>query len=127
MSDTIHITIAGNVTDTPELRVTSSGTSVTNFRVAATPRYQNPEGEWVNGETVFMGVDVWDSLAEHVCDSVKRGQRVVITGTMRQRSYETTAGEKRTVFEVKASDVALSLRWNSIVIEDELAGAGAPF
>ena len=111
MNDTT-ITITGNAVDNPELRYTPNGVPVANFRVASTPRYlDKTSGDWKDGESTFLTVRIWKQQAENVCESVTRGTRIVVTGKLRQRSYETKEGEKRTVYEVDADDVSVSLKF----------------
>lgn len=109
-----QITITGNLTDDPELRFTPNGQAVTKFVVACNERYRDrTSGEWKDGGTAFLTCQAWRSLAENVAESLTRGARVVVTGVIRQRSYETREGEKRTVYEVTASDVGASLTYAS--------------
>jgi single-strand DNA-binding protein len=103
------ITIIGNLVADPELRFTQSGQPVAQFRVASTPRIYN-NGEWKDGDSLFMTCSVWRQAAENVAESLQRGMRVIVSGRLRQRSYETREGEKRTVYEVEADDVGPSLR-----------------
>ena len=103
-----QITIVGNLVDDPELRFTPSGQPVARFRVASTPRI-NVNGEWKDGDALFMTCNVWRQAAENVAESLQRGMRVIVSGRLRQRSYETQQGEKRTVFEVEVDDVGPSL------------------
>lgn len=103
-----QLTIVGNLVDDPELRFTQSGRAVASFRIASTPRVYR-DGEWVDGDALFLTVNVWQQLAEHVAGSAQRGTRVVVTGQLKQRSFETKEGEKRTVYELTAEEVALSL------------------
>jgi single-strand DNA-binding protein len=106
-----NITLVGNLVDDPELRFTPSGQAVAKFRVASTPRYRDQQsGEWKDGESLFLTCNVWRQAAEHVAESLQRGMRVIVQGRLRQRSYETKEGEKRTVFEVEVDDVGPSLR-----------------
>jgi single-strand DNA-binding protein len=105
------ITIAGNLVDDPELRFTPAGQPVARFRVASTPRFRdNASGEWKDGDSLFLTCNVWRQAAEHVAESLTRGMRVIVSGRLRQRSYETKEGEKRTVYEVEVDDVGPSLR-----------------
>jgi single-strand DNA-binding protein len=105
------ITIAGNLVDDPELRFTPAGQPVARFRVASTPRFRdNTTGEWKDGDSLFLTCNVWRQAAEHVAESLTRGMRVIVSGRLRQRSYETKEGEKRTVYEVEVDDVGPSLR-----------------
>src|ERR1700689_2051733 len=106
-----QITIAGNLVDDPELRFTPAGQPVARFRVASTPRFRdNATGEWKDGDSLFLTCNVWRQAAENVAESLQRGMRVIVTGRLKQRSYETKEGEKRTVFEVEVDDVGPSLR-----------------
>src|ERR1700758_5269763 len=106
-----QITIAGNLVDDPELRFTPAGQPVARFRVASTPRFRdNSTGEWKDGDSLFLTCNVWRQAAENVAESLTRGRRVIVSGRLRQRSYETKEGEKRTVYEVEVDDVGPSLR-----------------
>ena len=106
-----QITIAGNLVDDPELRYTPTGQAVAKFRVASTPRFRDQQsGEWKDGDSLFLTCNVWRQAAENVAESLQRGMRVIVNGRLRQRSYETREGEKRTVYEVEVDDVGPSLR-----------------
>jgi single-strand DNA-binding protein len=106
-----QITIIGNLVDDPELRFTPAGQPVARFRVASTPRFRDQNtGEWKDGESLFMTCNIWRQAAENVAESLQRGMRVIVSGRLRQRSYETKEGEKRTVYEVEVDDVGPSLR-----------------
>jgi single-strand DNA-binding protein len=106
-----QITIAGNLVDDPELRFTPAGQPVARFRVASTPRFRdNASGEWKDGDSLFLTCNVWRQAAENVAESLQRGMRVIVQGRLRQRSYETKEGEKRTVYEIEVDDVGPSLR-----------------
>jgi single-strand DNA-binding protein len=106
-----QITISGNLVDDPELRFTPAGQPVARFRVASTPRFRdNASGEWKDGDSLFLTCNVWRQAAENVAESLQRGMRVIVQGRLRQRSYETKEGEKRTVYEVEVDDVGPSLR-----------------
>ena len=106
-----QITITGNLVDDPELRFTPAGQAVARFRVASTPRFRdNNTGEWKDGDSLFLTCNVWRQAAENVAESLTRGMRVIVSGRLRQRSYETKEGEKRTVYEVEVDDVGPSLR-----------------
>jgi single-strand DNA-binding protein len=109
MADT-YVTITGNLTDDPELRFTPTGNAVANFRLAVTARVKDGEG-WRDGDTSFFRINVWRQLAEHVADSLAKGDRAVVIGRLRSRSWETPEGERRSVVEVEADEVAPSLRW----------------
>ena len=105
------ITIIGNLVADPELRFTSSGQPVAQFRVASTPRTRDQAtGEWKDGESLFLTCSVWRQAAENVAESLQRGMRVIVSGRLRQRSYETREGEKRTVYEIEVDEVGPSLR-----------------
>jgi single-strand DNA-binding protein len=106
-----QITIIGNLVDDPELRYTPTGQAVAKFRVASTPRFRdNATGEWKDGDSLFLTCNVWRQAAENAAESLQRGMRVIVSGRLRQRSYETREGEKRTVYEVEADEVGPSLR-----------------
>ena len=106
-----QITIAGNLVEDPELRFTPAGQPVAKFRVASTPRYLDKStNEWKDGDSLFLTCNVWRQAAENVAESLTRGMRVIVSGRLRQRSYETKEGEKRTVYEVEVDDVGPSLR-----------------
>ena len=106
-----QITIAGNLVDDPELRFTPAGQPVAKFRVASTPRFLDKStNEWRDGDSLFLTCNVWRQAAENVAESLTRGMRVIVSGRLRQRSYETKEGEKRTVYEVEVDDVGPSLR-----------------
>ena len=123
-----QITIAGNLVDDPELRFTPAGQPVARFRVASTPRFRdNSTGEWKDGDSLFLTCNVWRQAAENVAESLTRGTRVIVSGRLRQRSYETKEGEKRTVYEVEVDDVGPSLR-NASAKVNKVArnGSGGP-
>ena len=106
-----QITIVGNLVGDPELRYTQTGQAVATFRVASTPRFRdNATGEWKDGDSLFLSCNVWRQAAENVAESLQRGSRVIVSGRLRQRSYETREGEKRTVYEIEVDDVGPSLR-----------------
>src|SRR5579862_3105929 len=106
-----QITISGNLVDDPELRYTQAGQAVAKCRVASTPRFRdNSTGEWKDGESLFLSCNVWRQAAENAAESLQRGMRVIVTGRLKQRSYETREGEKRTVFEIEVDEVGPSLR-----------------
>ena len=106
-----QITIIGNLVDDPQLRYTPTGQAVANFRVASTPRYMDRQtNEWKDGDSLFLSCNVWRQAAENVAESLQRGMRVIVSGRLRQRSYETKEGEKRTVYEVEVDEVGPSLR-----------------
>jgi len=106
-----QITIVGNLVADPELRFTPAGQPVATFRVASTPRIRDAaSGEWRDGDSLFLTCNVWRQAAENVAESLQRGMRVIVSGRLRQRNYETKEGEKRTVYEVEVDDVGPSLR-----------------
>jgi single stranded DNA-binding protein len=106
----ITITVTGDLLVRPELRFTPSGQAVAKFRIASTPRYRdNATGEWKDGDTLFLTCYVWDQLAENVAENLQQGTRVIVSGRLGQRSYETLEGENRTVYEVEVDEVAPSL------------------
>jgi len=105
------ITVVGNLVADPELRFTASGQPVATFRIASTPRFMDKAtNEWKDGDSLFLSCNVWRQAAENVAESLQRGMRVIVTGRLKQRNYETKEGEKRTVYEVEVDDVGPSLR-----------------
>ena len=109
--DTI-ITVVGNLTADPELRFTPSGAAVANFTVASTPRiFDRQSNEWKDGDALFMRCNIWREAAENVAESLTRGSRVIVQGRLKQRSYETREGEKRTVVELEVDEIGPSLRY----------------
>jgi single-strand DNA-binding protein len=106
------ITVVGNLTADPELRFTPSGAAVANFTVASTPRiFDRQSSEWKDGDALFLRCNIWREAAENVAESLTRGARVIVTGRLKQRSFETREGEKRTVFEVEVDEIGPSLRY----------------
>lgn len=106
------ITVIGNLVADPELRFTPNGAAVANFRVASTPRRFNSQtGQWEDGEALFLTCNIWRQPAQNVAESLKKGMRVIVHGRLRQRSYETREGEKRTVFEVEVDEIGPSLKY----------------
>lgn len=106
------ITVVGNIVADPELRYTPNGAAVANFRVASTPRrYDQQAGQYVDGEALFLTCNVWRTVAENVANTLTKGDRVIVTGRLRQRSYDDKNGERRTVFEVEVDEVGPSLRF----------------
>ena len=131
MAGDTQITIIGNLVGDPELRYTPSGQAVATFRIASTPRYRdNSTGEWTDGNSLFLTCNVWRQAAENVAESLQKGTRVIVQGRLRQRSYETREGEKRTVYEVEVDDAGPSLRNASAKItkttRSNSAGQGRP-
>ena len=111
-----HTTIVGNLVEDPELRFTNNGIAVANLRVAVTQRVQQ-DGEWRDGETSFFKVNVWRGQAEHLVDSLGKGDRVMVTGRLRQRTWETPEGDKRAVAEIEADEVGASLKFATATVE----------
>jgi single-strand DNA-binding protein len=114
MSGETTISVIGNLTADPELRFTAGGTAVANFTVASTPRtFDRQSGEWKDGDALFLRCTVWRQTAENVAESLSRGARVLVEGKLRQRSYETKDGEKRTVIELDVDEIGPSLRFHT--------------
>ena len=108
----ITVTVIGNLTNDPELRFTPSGAAVASFTVASSSRVlDKTTNEWKDGESVFMRCSVWRQYAENVAESLTKGTRVIVSGRLKQRSYETREGEKRTVMELEVDDVGPALRY----------------
>ncbi|MEJ2865984.1 single-stranded DNA-binding protein [Actinomycetospora flava] len=125
MQDTL-ITVIGNLTADPELRFTASGVAVAGFTVASTPRtYDKQAGEWKDGEALFLRCNLWRQPAENVTESLARGSRVIVQGRLKQRSYETREGEKRTVIELEVVEIGASLRWSMAKLTKVTSGRGA--
>jgi single-strand DNA-binding protein len=121
----VTITVVGNLTDDPELRFTPSGAAVAKFRVASTPRFMDKQtNEWKDGEPLFLSCNVWRQAAEHVAESLQRGARVIVTGRLRQRSYETREGEKRTVMELEVDEIGPSLRYATAKVQKMARSSG---
>src|SRR5687767_9366462 len=112
MAGETPITVIGNLTADPELRFTPSGAAVANFTVASTPRtFDRQTNEWKDGEALFLNCSVWRQAAENAAESLVRGMRVIVSGRLKARSYETREGEKRTVFEIDVDEVGPSLKY----------------
>ena len=125
MAGDTTITVIGNLTDDPELRFTPSGAAVAKFRVASTPRFMDRQsGEWKDGEPLFLACNIWRDAAEHVAESLQRGTRVIVTGRLRQRSYETREGEKRTVIELEVDEIGPSLRYATAKVQKMARSGG---
>ncbi len=120
------ITVIGNLTADPELRFTPSGAAVANFTVASTPRtFDRQSNEWKDGDTLFLRCSIWREAAENVAESLTKGTRVIVSGRLVQRSYETREGEKRTVYELQVDEVGPSLRYASAkVTRTQRSGGG---
>ncbi len=122
--DTV-ITIIGNLTADPELRFTPAGAAVANFTVAATPRvFDRNTNEWKDGDALFMRCNIWREPAENVAESLTRGARVIVSGRLRQRSFETREGEKRTVVELEVDEIGPSLRYATVKVNKTSRGGG---
>jgi len=125
MANDTTITLVGNLTDDPELRFTPNGAAVANFTVAAAPRtLVRQSGEGKDGEALFLRCEVWRQAAENVAESLQRGMRVIVQGRLKQRSYETKEGEKRTVYEVEVDEVGPSLRSATAKVNKTQRGGG---
>ena len=112
MAGETTITVIGNLTSDPELRFTPSGSAVANFTIASTPRtFDRQSSEWKDGETLFLRASVWREAAENVAESLTKGARVIVSGRLKSRSYETKEGEKRTVIELEVDEIGPSLRY----------------
>jgi single-strand DNA-binding protein len=121
MPDTTTI-ICGNLTDAPELKFTPNGAAVANFRVAVTTRVREGEG-WKDGDTSFFRVTAWRQLAENATESLSKGDRVIVVGRLKARSWETPEGERRSVVEIDAEEIGPSLRWATAKPERATAGS----
>jgi single-strand DNA-binding protein len=126
MAGDTTITIIGNLTDDPELRYTPNGAAVANFTVASTPRFlDKATNEWKDGEALFLRCSIWRQAAENVAESLTRGARVIVSGRLKQRSYETKEGEKRTVYEVEVDEIGPSLKYATAKVNKvQRSGAG---
>ncbi|MCY1213251.1 Single-stranded DNA-binding protein [compost metagenome] len=117
MSGETSITVTGNLTNDPVLRVLPGGSAVANFTIASTPRtFDRQKNEWVDGDTLFLRANVWRSGAEHVVESLTRGARVIASGVLKPRTYETKAGESRTVIELDVDEIGASMRYANVAI-----------
>jgi single-strand DNA-binding protein len=122
--DTV-ITVVGNLTADPELRFTPSGAAVANFTVASTPRtFDRQSNEWKDGEALFMRCNIWRDAAENVAESLTKGSRVIVSGRLKQRSYDTREGEKRTVVELEVDEIGPSLRYATAKVNRASRGGG---
>lgn len=124
------ITVVGNLVNDPELRFTNSGAAVASFRIASTPRtFDRQSGEWKDGEALFLSCSVWRQAAENVAESLQRGSRVIVQGRLKQRSYETREGEKRTVIELEVDEIGPSLRYATAKVQkmSRSGGGGGGF
>ncbi|WP_068032985.1 single-stranded DNA-binding protein [Nocardia mexicana] len=122
--DTV-ITVIGNLTADPELRFTPAGAAVANFTVASTPRtFDRNTNEWKDGEALFLRCNIWREAAENVAESLTRGARVIVSGRLKQRSFETREGEKRTVVELEVDEIGPSLRYATAKVNKTSRGGG---
>jgi single-strand DNA-binding protein len=119
------ITVVGNLTSDPELRYTQNGLAVANFTIASTPRtFDRQANDWKDGEALFLRASVWREFAEHVAGSLTKGSRVIATGRLKQRSYETKEGEKRTSIELEIDEIGPSLRYATAQVTRASGGGG---
>lgn len=119
------ITVVGNLTADPELRYTQSGLAVANFTIASTPRtFDRQANDWKDGEALFLRASCWREFAEHVAGSLTKGSRVIATGRLKQRSYETKDGEKRTAIELEVDEIGPSLRYATAQVTRSSGGSG---
>ncbi|KQQ06073.1 MULTISPECIES: single-stranded DNA-binding protein [unclassified Rathayibacter] len=120
------ITVVGNLTADPELRYTQGGLAVANFTIASTPRtFDRQANDWKDGEALFLRASVWREFAENVAGTLTKGSRVVATGRLKQRSYETKEGEKRTSIELEIDEIGPSLRYATAQVTRASGGGGA--
>lgn len=112
----IQITVTGNLCADPELRATAQGRLVAQFTLASNERYKDQSGEWKDGPTSFVRCVAWADLGEHVAESLTKGDRATVVGTLRQRDYENAQGEKRSVWEVTAAEVGAALKYATVKI-----------
>ncbi|MFT3716569.1 MAG: single-stranded DNA-binding protein [Gordonia sp. (in: high G+C Gram-positive bacteria)] len=127
MTDTV-ITVVGNLTADPELRFTASGAPVANFTVASTPRtFDRQTNEWKDGEALFLRCSIWRDAAENVTESLTKGTRVIVQGKLKQRSYETREGERRTVVELEVDEIGPSLRYATAKVTRTPRGGSGGF
>ena len=125
MAGETTITVVGNLTADPELRFTQAGAAVASFTVASTPRtFDRASGEWKDGEALFMRCSIWRQAAENVAESLTRGMRVIVQGRLRQRTFDTKEGEKRTVIEMEVDEVGPSLRYATAKVNKASRGTG---
>jgi single-strand DNA-binding protein len=125
MAGETPITLIGNLTADPELRFTPSGAAVANFTVASTPRtFDRQTNEWRDGDAMFLNCAVWRQAAENVAESLQKGMRVIVSGRLKSRSYETREGEKRTVFEVDVDEIGPALRYATAKVTRTTSGGG---
>ncbi|MFK4298565.1 single-strand DNA-binding protein [Arthrobacter sp. GAS37] len=127
MAGETTITVIGNLTSDPELRFTPGGSAVANFTIASTPRtFDRQSNEWKDGETLFLRASIWREAAENVAESLTKGMRVIVSGRLKSRSYETKEGEKRTVIELEVDEIGPSLRYANAKVNRTQRGDGNP-
>jgi single-strand DNA-binding protein len=125
MAGVSQIVVVGNLVDDPELRYTPNGAAVAKLRVAVTPRFRDQTtGEWKDADSSFFTVNAWRTLAENTAESLTRGSNVIIVGRLKQRSWETQEGEKRSVVEIEADEIGPSLRWATARVEKQGRSGG---
>ncbi len=125
MAGETTITLVGNLTADPELRFTPSGAAVANFTVASTPRtFDRQTNEWRDGDAMFLNCAVWRQAAENVAESLQKGMRVIVSGRLKSRSYETREGERRTVFEIDVDEIGPALRYATAKVSRNASGGG---
>jgi single-strand DNA-binding protein len=126
MAGETPITVVGNLVNDPELRFTNSGAAVASFRIASTPRtFDRQANEWKDGEALFLTCSVWRQAAENVAESLQRGARVIVTGRLKQRTYDTREGEKRTVVEIEVDEIGPSLRYATAKVQKMSRSGGS--
>ncbi len=126
MAGDTPITIVGNLTNDPELRFTPSGAAVASFTVASTPRFLDKStNEWKDGDALFLRCSLWRQAAENAAESLQRGYRVIVTGRLKQRSFETKEGEKRTVIEIDVDEIGPSLKYATAKVNKTSRGGGS--
>lgn len=117
-------TLVGNLTDDPEVRFTSTGTAVANFTIASSSRvFDKDSGQWRDGDTLFLRCTVWQRSAENLADSLTKGVRVIVSGRLRQRSFETREGDKRTSVELVVDEIGVSLRYATVTVTKTTKGS----
>jgi len=128
MAGDTTLTVIGNLTDDPELRFTPSGAAVAKFRIASTPRFMDKaSGEWKDGDPLFLSCTVWRQVAENVAESLSKGSRVIVSGRLRQRTYDTKEGEKRTVIDLEVDEIGPSLRYATAKVQRMSRSGGGGF
>lgn len=128
MAGETTITVVGNLTNDPELRFTPSGSAVANFTIASTPRtFDRQTNEWKDGETLFLRASIWREAAENVAESLTKGTRVIVSGRLKSRTYDTKEGEKRTVMELEVDEIGPSLRYANAKVNRTQRSSGGNF